>query len=81
MPDYTKEDMKKLEEMSEPYSISRAFLEYLDYDPGKFKELLLKHGLKKDVYDLFERPLDDIPLIVNDKTKSGYLLFRATISK
>jgi len=78
---YTKEDMKKLEEMSEEGTIPRAFLEDLDYDPDKFKALLQEYGLKNDVYDLYEMPLEDIPLIVNDKTKTGYLMFRATVRK
>ena len=80
-PQYTKEDMVKLAEMSEDTSPAAVYLPDMDYDPTKFKNLLISYGLKKDVHYLFEVDAEELPLLMNTSAANGYLQFRCTVSK
>lgn len=80
-PKYTKDDMKKLAEMSEEASVAKVFLEELNYDPKKFKELLQRHGLTKDIHVLYEIPLIEVPLLINKGEVCGYLQYRMAVGK
>lgn len=79
--EYTSEDMKVLANMSQEGSVPSVYLPELKYDPRKFKQLLVDHHLKKDIHYLFEMPLEDIPLLINKGTVSGYLSFRLRVAK
>lgn len=80
-PKYTKDDMRKLAEMSEEGTVPAVFLEELGYDPKKFKELLSRHHLTKDIHYLYEVPLIEIPLLINKGEVCGYLQWRLAIGK
>lgn len=81
MVEYTKEDMKILANMSKEGSVARVYLEELDYDPQKFLGLIQEYHLKKDIYYLFEMPLEEIPLLINRGEVSGYLKYRLQVAK
>lgn len=80
-PEYTREDMIKFAEMSADGSFIRETLEDIDYDPGTLRSILVQHGQNKAVQFLFNMPLEDIGLKVNDEETMGYLRFRCTIAK
>jgi len=80
-PKYTREDMKKLAEMSPETSVAAVFLEDFDYDPKKFKDMLEEHHLSKDVEYMFEMPFEDLPLEINNATYMGYISFRLSVGK
>lgn len=81
MPDYTTEDMRTLEKMSREGSPLNALMEDCDYDPIRVRELLEQYHQTKAIQFLFEMPLDDIGLKVNDEETMGYLKFRCTVAK
>jgi len=56
-------------------------MEDVDYDPGRFRELLERYKQKKAIQFLYEMPLEDIGLKVNDEETMGYLKFRCTVAK
>lgn len=78
---YTKEDMRKLAQMSADNSPAAVYLPELEYDPKKLLRLLKKYNLKKDIKHLFEIPLNQIPLLINRGEVSGYLKYRLSIGK
>ena len=78
---YTKEDMQTLQKMSAPTSPAAVYLPELNYKPKAFKELLESYGLKKDVHYLFELPLNQVGLLINQGNISGYLKFRLNVGK
>lgn len=78
-PKYTEEDMRKLAEVSVPGSIPAVFLPGLGYSPKRFKEFLQSRGLKEDVRQLFEMPLEDVPPLLDDESVSGYFKFRLAV--
>jgi len=80
-PNYTKEDMRELARMSATGSIPAVFLPKFDYSPRKFKDFLKSKGLATDVHYLFELDGDDVPPLIADDTRRGYLLFRSQIGK
>lgn len=80
-PDYTREDMQKLAEMSREGSPAHEMMEDVDYDPGRFREFLERYKQKRAIEFLYEMPLEDIGLRVNDEETMGYLRFRCTIAK
>ena len=80
-PKYTKKDMMTLEQMSSTSSVLKFLLKKVGYDPKEFSKLLLERRLKKEHQFLFEMPLDDLMLNLNDSTKSGYISFRVSIGK
>lgn len=82
-PKYTRADMKKLAEMSDDASVAAIFLaeEEINYDPKKFRDLLKRHNLTKDINYLYEMPLNEIPLLINKGEVSGYLQFRLAVGK
>lgn len=81
MVEYTKNDMKILAQMSREGSVAKIYLEELDYDPLEFLKILQKYNLKKDIYYLFELPIEETPLLVNRGDVSGYLQYRLRIAK
>lgn len=81
MVEYTREDMEILAKMSREESPAAVFLPDMDYDPDKFRKLLESYHLKKDIYYLYEMPLEDIPLLINKGEVSGYLRFRLHVAK
>ncbi len=80
-PIYTKTDMKKLAEMSKEHSPAKIFLEEVNYDPKKFKDILEEYSLNRDILYLYETPIEEIPLLINKGEISGYLKFRLTVGK
>jgi hypothetical protein len=80
-PEYTREDMKELSNMSHDSSIAKIFLKKFDYDPQRFRTFLESRKLHKDVKYLFIMPLSDIPLLINKGEVHGYLTFRMTVGK
>lgn len=80
-PQYTREDMIKLAEMSREGSPLHELLEDCDYDPGRCRGLLEQYNQKRAIEFLFEMPLEDIGLRVNDEETMGYLRYRCTIAK
>jgi len=81
MPQYTKEDMKKLAEMSKKGSVPDTFLPGMDYDPMIYKELLLGAACKEDIHYIYEVELTEVPLLINDGHISGILKWRLAIGK
>lgn len=81
MPKYTINDMKILENLSETSSVLKHILKKYNYSPLKFKKFLKDHKLKKELYYLFEMPIEEIPLKLKHSEMSGYLTFRMTIGK
>lgn len=80
-PSYTREDMKRLAEMSEPNSIPRIILPDHDYDPEGFRKTLQEYNLSKEIYYLFEAPLKEVPLLMDKGHLIGYIQFRMEIGK
>ena len=80
-PHYTKEDMKTLWKMSEEGSPVKEYMGECKYDPKLFQKFLFSYHLKKDIYYLFEAPLEEVPLLINKGEISGYLRFRLSIGK
>jgi hypothetical protein len=80
-PQYTREDMMKLAEMSEENTVPKVYLEEFNYDPVKFRALLEEYNLKSDIYYLYEYPHDELGLLVNQSNVNGYLRFRLSIDK
>lgn len=78
---YTKKDMKVLHEMSVEGSPARVFLEEGNYSPDKLLETMKKYGQTKDIGYLFEMPLHEVPLLINQGNISGYLKFRLKVGK
>jgi len=74
-PDYTREDMQKLAEMSREGSPAHEMMEDIDYDPGRFLELLERYKQKRAIEFLYEMPLEDIGLRVNDEETMGFEQF------
>jgi hypothetical protein len=81
MPDYTKEDMKVLVSMCEDGTVPRELIPELDYDSGRFKEMLIKYKQQKAITYLYEMPLEDLPLYINDQEVAGYIKYRFTVAK
>lgn len=75
VPDYTREDMMKLAEMSREGSPAHEMMEDIDYDPGRFLELLERYKQKRAIEFLYEMPLEDIGLRVNDEETMGFEQF------
>lgn len=81
MINYTKNDMRVLFNLSVDGSIPKSFLPELNFSPKAFKQLLESYGLKKDVTYLFEMPLKNVGLLINEGNVSGYLKFRLQVGK
>jgi len=81
VPKYTKEDMKKLAEMSTEGSVPNSYLPDLDYDPDEYKTLLEQYLCKDDVHYMYEVELNEVPLLINDGHISGILKWRLAIGK
>jgi len=81
MVKYTKEDMKKLHELSAEGSPAKVYTEETKFSPSAFRKILESFGCKKDVHYLFELPFDEVPLLINRGELSGYLRFRFTVGK
>lgn len=81
VPKYTCEDMKVLEKVSEPGSVSAEFPSEFDYDPEQFRQFLIEKNLKEELHYLFELPFDEVVLLIDSKPKMGYLKFRAEVGK
>jgi hypothetical protein len=62
-------------------SPAHEMMEDIDYDPVRFRELLEKYKQKRAIEFLYEMPLEEIGLRVNDDETYGYLRFRCTIAK
>jgi len=80
-PHYTKEDMKKLAEMSEEGSITATYLPELNHDPKRFRELLETYNLHTDIKYLFQLPINQVPLLINQGNAHGILQYRLKLSK
>jgi hypothetical protein len=80
-PQFDCDDMKKLAEMSREGSVTHELLEDCDFQPDRFRDLLATHNLKKDLLYLFEMPLTDLPLHINEEHLMGYIKFRVTVAK
>ena len=78
---YTKADMQKLHDMSFEGSPARVFTKESNYSPSSFRSILESYGLKKDVYYLYELPLEEVGLLINKGEVSGYLKFRCAVGK
>lgn len=78
---YTKDDMRKLRDMSVEGSPARVFTEEAGFSPSSFRSILESYGLKKDVHYLFELPLEEVGLLINKGEVSGYLKFRCEVGK
>lgn len=81
MINYTKEDMRVLQQLSVSGSIPNTYLPELGFSPESFKSLLESYGLKKDVHYLFEMPLREVGKLINQGNLSGYLRFRLQVGK
>lgn len=80
-PRYTSDDMRVLASVSRTGSVPSSFLPVLGYSPKRFKEFLKERGLSKDVYYLFDAPLDRIPTVIDDASLQGYVNFRLSVGK
>jgi hypothetical protein len=78
---YSKDDMKKLHDMSVFGSPAQVYTKETNYSPSSFKRVLESYGLKKDIHYLFELPLSDVGLLINKGEVSGYLKFRLYVGK
>jgi len=81
LPRYTREDMMELARESAPGSIPAVYLKTLDYSPKRFREFLLFYGQKDAVKFLFDTPIEEMPPLVPDKVRQGYLKFRMAVGK
>jgi len=81
MPHYTKDDMRRLAQISVEGSIPNAYLPEFDYDSDKFKEFLNSRGLEDDARFLFDMEFEDIVPLIDDESKIGYLKFRMEVGK
>jgi hypothetical protein len=77
--EYTKEDLLKLRAMSPSGSVFETELEDMEYDPIKFKEFIKR--LPKHFNFLYNIPLGELPLKINDTGIQGLLMWRFSIRK
>ena len=77
---YTKEDIKKLSTMVNRGSVLETELEDMDYDPDKFKAYM-KKNVPKEYHILFETPLEDIAMMLNERNIQGLINFRFAVGK
>jgi len=80
-PRFTRQDMMRLAAVSSPGSIPAVFLKGMDYSPKKFRKFLESHRLKDDVHHLFEIPIQEVPPLIVDEARQGYLAFRMSVGK
>jgi len=78
---YTKEDMRKLNELSVEGSPAKVYTEEANFSPKSFLNILQSYGLKKDIHYLFELPFNEVGLLINKGEVSGYLKFRLYVGK
>lgn len=74
---YTTEDMRALAECSS--AELAALLEELEYDPEAFEEML--KGIPKDHRILYEIPLEDLIMDLDNQRIMGYINFRMKVGK
>jgi len=77
---YTKEDLHKLSTMVAPGSVYEMLLDQLNYDPAKFKAIV-KASVPNEYKILYETPLEDLALMLDNVAIKGLLNFRFSIGK
>lgn len=76
---YTREELKKLHTMCNEGSVFESTLIDIDFDPVKFKEFI--RPLKQHFQYLYQMPLDELPLEMDNKSVTGLINFRFSIGK
>jgi hypothetical protein len=76
---YTREDLLRLREFLAPGSIVLVILEGCDYDPEELSVSLCP--LKKEWEFIYETPLNELPLTMNDPRFEGWRRWRLSIGK
>ena len=76
---YTKEDLKKLLTMCNTGSVFETELIDTDFDPVKFKDFI--RPLKQHFQYLYQVPLNDLPMEMDNKSVTGLINFRFSIGK
>jgi hypothetical protein len=79
MIEYTRDDLLKLKTMVAPGSSLEIELEDMDYDPVKFEQYVQR--VPKQHKFLFDIPLEELPLKINDHGIQGLLNFRFSVGK
>ena len=76
---YTRDDMKQLHTMCNSGSVFESELVDMNFDPDKFKEFI--RPLKQHFLYLYQMPLDQLPMEMDNKSVMGLINFRFSISK
>ena len=79
MIEYTRDDLLKLKTMVAPGSALDTELEDMDYDPAKFEEYV--QNLPKQHKFLYDIPLEELPMRINDRSIQGLLNWRFSVGK
>ena len=77
---YTKEDMQRLKTMVNTGSVYEGILEDFDYDPVLFEAFVKKH-VPKEYKILYETPVEELPMLMTDRSIQGLINFRFAIGK
>lgn len=76
---FTRDDLKNLHTMCNMGSALETVLEDIDYDPVKFKQYIRR--LPTHFKYLYQMPLSELPLEMDNKSVQGLINFRFSISK
>ena len=79
MIEYTKKDLLKLKTMVAPGSVLEVEFEDMAYDPGQFKEFMKQ--LPKQYKFIYDIPLEELPMKINDRNTQGLLNWRFSLGK
>jgi hypothetical protein len=77
---YTKDDIKKLSTMVNKDSVLESELVDMNFDPDRFK-VYMKKNVPKEYHILFETPLEDIAMMLDERNIQGLINFRFAVGK